>query len=173
MRFCRFHGQCCINSCFKQTLQWSVTQQKQASSLKHCTCSDVEAWIWEGNLKDYCKDTDKASDVFSVSHNSASIITPYANAEEVGNYSQTCFILPVLPDLRLKCNNARLHRQYRAKTHRQTVSKGLCWTWGQGLGRELQERHWLRNSLSHELHPSRGEGIPEAAPLPCVFEQWD
>lgn len=136
------------------------------------TRSDAEGWIWEGTLKDYCKDTDEASDVFSVSHNSASIITPYANGEEVGNYSQTCFILPVLPDLRLKCNSARLHRQYRAKTHRQTGSNGLCWIWGQGLGRQLQ-KCWLRNSLSRGLHLSRGEGIPQAAPLPYVFKQWD
>lgn len=43
--FCLFHGQCCIKSCFKQTPQWTVTQQKQASSLRQCTCSDVEARI--------------------------------------------------------------------------------------------------------------------------------
>lgn len=171
--FCSFHRQCCIKSCFEQTLQQSVTQQKQASSLKCCTCSDVKARIWKGNLKDCCKDKDEASDVLHVSQSSASIITPYANAEEVGNYSQACFILPDLPELRLKCNSARLHRQYRAKTHRQTVRKGLCWIWRQSLGRELRERCWLRNSLSHGLHPSTGEGIQEAVPLGCVFKLWD
>lgn len=151
--FCHSHGQSCIGSvsCFKQTcayrrglfisqrrgttLQQGVTQWKQGSSPKCCTCSDVQAQIQKGNL---CKDEDEASDVFSVSHNPAIIITPYANAEEVGNYSQACFTLLVLPDLRFKHNSARLHRKYRAKPHRQALSKGLCWLWGQGLGRALQ-----------------------------------
>lgn len=113
-------------------------------SPKRCTCSNVESRIWKGNLKDYCKDKDEASGVFPVSHNPAIIISPYANAEEVGNYSQACFKLLVLPDLRLKCNSARLHRKYRAKPHRRGLSKVLCWLWGQCLGRALQERCWLR-----------------------------
>lgn len=127
VRFCHSHGQCCIRSvfCFKQTcayqgglfisqrrersLQQGVTQRKWGSSPERCTCSDVEAGISKANLKDYCKDKGEASDVFSVSHNPAIIITPYANAEQVGNYSRACFTLLVLPDLRLKRNNARLH----------------------------------------------------------------
>lgn len=163
VHFCHSHGQCCIRSvaCFKQTcayhrglficqmrettLQQGVTWWKQGSSPKRCACSDIEARVWKGNLKDYCKDKDKASDVFPVSHNPAIIIFLYANAEEVGNYSQACFTLLVLPDLRLKRNSARLHRKYRAKPHSsQALSKGLCWPWGQGLGRALQERCWLR-----------------------------
>lgn len=157
--FCHSHGQSCIRSvsCFKQTcayrrglfisqrrgttLQQGVTQWKQGSSPKCCTCSDVQARIRKANLS---KDEDEASDVFSVSHNPAIVITPYANAEEVGNYSQACFTLLGLPDLRFKHNSARLHRKYKAKPHRQALSKGLCWLWGQGLGRALQETCRLR-----------------------------
>lgn len=100
---------------------------------------EYEKEIWKTIVR-----TKMRPQVCSVSHNPAIIIILYANAEEVCNYSRACFTFLVLPDLRLKCNSARLHRKYRAKPHRQAQSKGLCWLWGQGLGRALQERCRLR-----------------------------
>lgn len=120
-------------------------------------------------LKGCCQDKDEASDAFADSHNPAIIITPDANVEQVGNYSRASFTLLVLPDLGLKRNSARLHRKYRAKPHRRALSKGLCWLWGQNLGRALQEK----SSPSHGLYPSGGEGVGEAALLPWAFKPGD
>lgn len=187
VRFCHSHGQCCIRSvfCFQQTcaycrglfiswrrersLQQGVIQWKWGSSPERRTCSDVQAGISKANLKDYCKDKDEASDVFSVSRNLAIIITLYANAEQVGNYSRACFKLLVLSDLRLKRNRARLHRNYRAKPHRRGLNRGLCWLWAQGLGRALQERYRFRKlSKPWAVFFCRGRCMRSCAFTTCI-----
>lgn len=166
---CVYHCSLFISHRRERTLQQGLTQWKQGSSPECCTCSDIEAGMLKANLEDYCKDKDEASDVLSVSHNPAIIITLYANAEQVGNYSWACFTLLVLPDLGLKHNSARIHIKYRAKPHRWALSKGLWWLWGQGLWRAMQERcHFGKLSGPRAVSFWRGRHMRSCVYTVCI-----